>query len=100
MIIRAEGGIQLVTLWVASFKGTISLIQSVEFLPTWYLPELRVKKGKPFIIASKVAMLLASKKGTQSMRTPCWNLGHPQACVIWWISHYIMMFPLDSDDHV
>lgn len=52
----------MATLQVATTKGTVTLIQSVQYLPTWYLQELGDKRGK-----SKVAVLQASKEAlTQS----------------------------------
>lgn len=52
----------MATLQVATTKGTVTLIQSVQYLPTRYLQELGDKGGK-----SKVAVLQASKEAlTQS----------------------------------
>ena len=47
----------MATLQVATTKGTLTLIQSVEYLPMQYLPELGVREGKVFNEARKVAVL-------------------------------------------
>ena len=47
----------MATLQVATSKGTVTLIRSVEYLPTQYLPELGVREGKAFNVARKVVVL-------------------------------------------
>ena len=74
--------VSMATLRVTTTKGSIALAQSVEYLPTRYLPEL---EGKAFNIASKVAALSTSKQAKhikanikQTRGTPCWTPGSPK----------------------
>lgn len=45
---QGERRYPLKTPQVAITKGTVALIQSLEYLPTWYLMELAVNEGKGF----------------------------------------------------
>lgn len=61
MIFRVEGDIPA-TLWVATTKGTITLIQSKEYLQTQFLPDLGMKDEK---LSIWLAKLLCYGKQTQ-----------------------------------
>ena len=67
----------IATLQVASTKGTLTLIHSVEYLPSQHLTELGVREGKAFNVARKVAVILVSKQENtkQPQRNLLPNLG-------------------------
>ena len=40
--------VSMATLWVATTKDAMTLIQSLEYLPNWYIQELEVEGTKSF----------------------------------------------------
>ena len=56
--------VSMETLRATTTKGTVTLKQSVKYLPTRYLSELGVREGKAFNIPSKVAVLRPATKRT------------------------------------
>ena len=54
--------VSIATLQVASTKGTLTPIHSVEYLPTQHLTELGVREGKAFNVARKEVVQTACKQ--------------------------------------